>query len=65
MPPEETRNVWGFRRFLSEIAAQHCNEPVVGVYIGWPGAAVKGDTFLTFWDREPVVTAMGANKTSD
>ena len=59
---EETGNVWGFRRFLSEIAAQHCNEPVVGVYIGWPGAAIKGDTFLTFWDREPVANNVGANK---
>jgi pimeloyl-ACP methyl ester carboxylesterase len=58
---EDTGNVWGFRRFLSEIAAQHCNEPVVGVYIGWPGASIKGDNFLTFWNREPVADNVGNN----
>lgn len=59
---EDSGNVWGFRRFLSDIAAQHCNEPVIGVYIGWPGASIKGDVFLTFWNREPVADNVGNNQ---
>src|SRR5580698_490883 len=59
---EASGNVWGFRRFLADIAAQHCDEPVIGLYIGWPGASLKGDTFLTFWDREPVADNVGNNE---
>ena len=59
---EDSGNVWGFRRFLSDIAFQHCDEPVIGVYIGWPGASLKGDKFLSFWNREPVADNVGNNK---
>jgi len=56
---ESSGNVWGFRRFLSDIASQHCDIPVIGLYIGWPGASVRNDKFLTFWDREPVADNVG------
>ncbi len=59
---EDSGNVWGFRRFLSDIAYQHCDEPVIGVYIGWPGASLKGDAFLSFWNREPVADNVGNNE---
>jgi hypothetical protein len=56
---EEVGNVWGFRRFLSDIAAQQGDIPVIGVYMGWPGASLKGDQFLTFWSREPIADMVG------
>ena len=59
---ERSGNVWGFRRFLSYIASQHAGQPVLGVYIGWPGASLKGDVFLTFWNREPVADNVGNNE---
>jgi pimeloyl-ACP methyl ester carboxylesterase len=58
---ETCGNVWGFRRFLSEFAYQHHDQPVIGVYIGWPGASLKGDAFLSFWNREPVADNVGNN----
>lgn len=56
---EDSGNVWGFRRFLSDIAAQQSGIPVIGVYMGWPGASLKGDQFLSFWNREPIADAVG------
>jgi hypothetical protein len=58
-------NVWGFRRFLSQIAHDHCGVPTVGVYIGWPGASLKNDAFLSFWNREPVATAVSGGELTD
>ncbi len=62
---EDSGNVWGFRRFLSVIAHQHCGVPVMGVYIGWPGATLKMDKFLTFWNREPVADNVGNGELVD
>jgi len=62
---EDSGNVWGFRRFLSSIAHDHCGVPVVGLYIGWPGASLKMDKFLTFWDREPVADNVGNGELAD
>jgi pimeloyl-ACP methyl ester carboxylesterase len=58
---EASGNVWGYRRFLSDIASQHCGQQVIGVYIGWPGASLKGDAFLSFWNREPIADNVGNN----
>jgi pimeloyl-ACP methyl ester carboxylesterase len=56
---EDSGNVWGFRRFLSDIAYRQCGTAVVGVYIGWPGASLKNDLFLSFWNREPIADTVG------
>lgn len=56
---EDTNNPWGFRRFLSFAAWLHPSAPVVGIYIGWPGASLKGDLFLSFWNREPIADVVG------
>jgi len=56
---EDTNNPWGFRRFLSYAAWLHPSAPVVGIYIGWPGASLKGDLFLSFWNREPIADVVG------
>jgi pimeloyl-ACP methyl ester carboxylesterase len=55
---EDAGNVWGFRRFLSDVAAQS-DIPIIGVYMGWPGASLKNDQFLSFWNREPIADNVG------
>jgi hypothetical protein len=56
---EDTNNPWGFRRFLSYASWLNPTAPVVGIYIGWPGASLKGDLFLSFWNRQPVANRVG------
>lgn len=63
---EDSGNVWGFRRMLNHIAnSLHTRgtgdrtTPVVGIYIGWPGAMTRSGTFLSFWSRESVANAVG------
>ena len=69
---EDFGNVWGFRRMLDHIAnsihtqgTEDRTTPVVGIYIGWPGAATRSGTFLSFWSREAVANAVGAGDLSD
>jgi len=62
---EDSNNVWGFRRFLSAVAHYHDDIPVVGLYIGWPGASLKNDKFLSFWNREPVADSVGDGELVD
>ena len=41
------------------IAAENVGIPTVGLYIGWPGASLKNDQFLSFWNREPIADTVG------
>ena len=56
---DDSGNTWGFRRFLSYASYHHPEIPVVGIYMGWPGAVLKDDLFLSFWNREPIADIVG------
>ena len=65
---EDSGNVWGFRRVLSDVAAATSGsqpQPTLGIYIGWPGDAVRVGKFFSFWNREPVADAVGAGDLPD
>ena len=61
---EDSGNVWGFRRMLDYqawmIHQKHPDMPVMGVYLGWPGAAANFGKFFTFWNREGIAYTVGA-----
>ena len=50
---DKSGNVWGFRDELKEIAKRYNPVPVIGVYIGWRGAATNVSFLknLTFYNR--------------
>jgi hypothetical protein len=59
---DDTNNPWGYRRFLATASYEQTDRlPVVGIYIGWPGASLKNDKFLSFWNREPVANNVGVS----
>lgn len=69
---EDSGNVWGFRRMMNHLAyAIHTTgrddrtTPVIGVYVGWPGAVTKVGKFFSFWNRESVADAVGAGDLPD
>lgn len=57
---EDSGNMWGFRRVLDEVASQQVEPrpPVIGVYLGWPGASANVGKFFTFWSRHRVAEAV-------
>ena len=61
---EDSGNVWAFRRMLDHqtwmIHQKHPDMPVMGVYLGWPGAAADFGKFFTFWNREGIAYTVGA-----
>lgn len=57
-------NMWGFRRILDEIAYQapEPKPPVIGIYVGWPGASARVGKFFTFWNRQGVADTIGTGE---
>ncbi|MEK6300015.1 MAG: hypothetical protein AABO41_04780 [Acidobacteriota bacterium] len=63
---DDSGNVWGFRDELKDIAGRSGNIPVVGVYIGWRGAATNVPFLkeLSFGNRRnAAIRIPGANIT--
>ena len=62
-------NVWGFRRMLNHqawrIHQKYEHMPVMGVYLGWPGAASSVGQMLTFGNRLGVAETVGGKPVAE
>lgn len=59
------RNLSGFKNILQQLAARDRERSYIGVFIGWRGEVIKGDPFVTYWNRRDAATRVGGPSLSE
>jgi hypothetical protein len=53
------KSLYGFKTILQQLALEHPNREVVGVFIAWRGQSQTGDLFDTYWNRRDAAVRIG------